>query len=336
MWQLSPDGATAKCVTIIYPHSRAVKSVAFHPREPIIATGSYGTASRVWRISIHAASPIPTPFFTLAGQYGWLRSIAFDPTGHFLATCSSDLTTKIWRVQIDGTIDEFPIAFLSGNSFNVTTVAFDSTGCFLATGNIDGMTELWRVQPDDDTNWTSVAILSGHSSFVNSIAFYPDGLFLVTGSDDKTVKIWMLFSDKSLAKCIHTVKYRIKVKQVQFHPLGNILAIVLYDGSLIFYDCSALTATSMRLKLLATQGTAGLLAKRLYTHPSMPFNPKLLQDTTGKVDDDENLALHRSLVTSGEAQAKATDNLKKKNQSGSGGRISQRKRKINKRNSYRK
>jgi WD40 repeat protein len=212
----------------------------------------------------------------------------------------------------------------------VSSVAFHPKLSLLAVGIFNGTVKLWQKQPADDKNWSCVATFREHSNAVFSLAFHPDGLFLVTGSYDRTLKIWMLTNDKSVAKCVDTIFCGGMVIEIKFHRCGKFMAVVTYEGSFILYDCSAFTAKSLRLNLLATQGTTRLLVKQLsndHTSTDRGLDIRREQKINREVDA-ANQSLQVALLNSREAQAKA--NI------GKGGRISQRKRKINKRHSYRK
>jgi len=314
-------------------HTRSVNSVAFDPTGRFVVTGSWDNTAKLWRMSSEDETTWNC-VATLAGHTCAIESVAFDPTGLFLVTGSQDNTAKVWQVSRDGAVDQSPVSTLAGHSNFVVSVAFDPTGRFVVTGSHDRTAKVWRVSPDSAVA-PVVSTLSGHTRSVNSVAFHPTGHFVATGSNDKTVKIWVLNHDKSIVKCIDTINHRDRVLQVKFDPLGKFLAIVLDDGSLILYDCSGLNNTALRLKLLETQAMAGLVATRLSGHPDIHLNinsSKVAQDITDKVNA-ENLALYVPLVTSEEAQSKVK---KKTNQFGRGGKISKRKRKINKHYSYRK
>ena len=336
IYRLLTDGAAPTPISTLVGHVDWVRSVTFDSTGQFVATGSCDNTALVWLVL--SDGPARTPVSTLKGHNDWVRSVAFDPSGRFFATCSDDKTARVWRVQPDGNVDQSHISTLSGHNSYVLSIAFDPTGNFLATGSSDMTARIWGIQPDDDTNWTCLAILTGHRSIVQSVAFHPHGLFLVTGSTDKTVKIWVLSQDKSLAKCIDTLTYQDGVNQVQFHPGGKFFSILLDDCSLTLYDCSGLTNRALRLNLLGSQAMSQLVATRLSADPTSTdwgLDIRREHKITSRVDA-KNPSLHVPLLTSEEAQAKVKDNLEKKNQSGKGRRITRKKRKINKRHSYRK
>ena len=87
--------ATVPCVATLAGHSGSVLSVAFHPREQVLATGSHDKTAKVWRMSADCTAA--TCVATLAGHSGPVLSVAFHPREQVLATGSVDKTAKLWK-----------------------------------------------------------------------------------------------------------------------------------------------------------------------------------------------------------------------------------------------
>jgi len=88
-------------VAALAEHSGYVLSVAFHPKEHVLATGSSDCTAKVWRMSADCTAA--TCVATLAGHSDWVSSVAFHPREHVLATGSLDKTAKVWRMSADCT-----------------------------------------------------------------------------------------------------------------------------------------------------------------------------------------------------------------------------------------
>ena len=73
----------------------SISSVAFHPRLPLLATGSVDNTVKLWRLSFDHDSVISET--TLEGHSGSVTSVAFHPTAPLLATGSVDNTVRLWR-----------------------------------------------------------------------------------------------------------------------------------------------------------------------------------------------------------------------------------------------
>ena len=131
----------ATCVATLEGHSDAVRSVAFHPTSPLLATGSWDTTVRLWLLSSDNSSA--TCVATLAGHSDAVRSVAFHPTAPLLATSSDDKTVRLWMLSSDNS-SATCVATLAGHSNCVNSVAFHPTAPLLATGSNDRTVRLWR------------------------------------------------------------------------------------------------------------------------------------------------------------------------------------------------
>jgi WD40 repeat protein len=79
-------------------HSSTVYSVAFHPTESILATGSEDKTVKLWRFSPSGSVVICVE--TLDKHIASVRSVAFHTKVPLLATGSKDHTAKIWELNI--------------------------------------------------------------------------------------------------------------------------------------------------------------------------------------------------------------------------------------------
>jgi WD40 repeat protein len=208
LWRLvsTPDGliSSATCVATLDEsnggHSGSVYSVAFHPKAPLLATGSYDSTVKLWRLSSDnsSATCVATLDKSNGGHREIVTSIAFHPTAPLLATGSYDSTVKLWRLSSDNS-SATCVATLDksngGHSKSVWSVAFHPWAPLLATGSSDYTIKLWRLSPDN-LSVTCVATLDesnkGHSDHVFSVAFHPTAPLLATSSADNTVKLWKL------------------------------------------------------------------------------------------------------------------------------------------------
>ena len=251
LWRLvtTPDGliSSATCVATlnsIDSHSDGVKSVAFHPKTSLLATGSTDRTVKLWHFVTTPDNTSATCVATLdqsnGGHSGTVYSVALHPTAPLLATGSSDNTVKLWRLVAnpDGLISYATcVATLDqsngGHSNFVSSVAFHPTAPLLATGSTDRTVKLWRLY-SDNSSATCVATLEGHQYSISSVAFHPTAPLLVTGSYDNTVRLWQLSSDNSSATCVATLDQRNGghsnfVSCVAFYPTAPLLATSSWD-----------------------------------------------------------------------------------------------------------
>lgn len=159
LWRFSPNGTEATCVATlwgdedcfysrtVFPnrggHTRDVSSAVFHPKLPLLATGSHDKTVKLWRISSDISVSVQTCEATLMGHTESVYSIAFHPRAPLLATGSCDNTVKLWRISSDGK-EATCLATLIGHSGIVHSVRFHSTLPLLATGSRDKTVKLWR------------------------------------------------------------------------------------------------------------------------------------------------------------------------------------------------
>jgi WD40 repeat protein len=121
-----------------------VNAVAFHPTQPILASGSDDATVRLWRFSFDIAGPqTPSCFAILRGHVDYVLSVAFHPTEPILASggCEDDKSVRLWRL---GENSATCFGRLKGHSDSVMSVAFHPTAPILATGSSDNSTKLWR------------------------------------------------------------------------------------------------------------------------------------------------------------------------------------------------
>ena len=243
-----------KILATLAGHSSSVHSVAFHPRLPILATGSLDRTVKLWSFSDDCLFPPeiqvskkhpPALVATLEGHDSHVTSVAFHPTAPLLATGSSDRTVRLWLLSCDylsATSEAIPdklsatceaisdnlsatsVATLAGHSHAVNSVAFHPTALLLASSSGDSTVRLWLLS-SDYSSATSVATLEGHIGSVNSVAFHPTAPLLATGGTDKTVRLWRLSSDYLSATSVATLEgHNHFVTSVAFHPTAPLLA----------------------------------------------------------------------------------------------------------------
>jgi WD40 repeat protein len=191
-----------ECVQTMEGHSDAVMSVAFHPKMPYLATGSWDNTVKLWRFRPSwPYKPIPrsknTLMATLTGHHAGVSSVVFHPTLPLLATGSWDNTVKLWRYP------EPPRDYTESRNLGA-----------LFYPKVD-----FSVTPP-----TCVATLEGHRAGVTSVAFHQRMPLLATGSADRTVKLWSFSPDGSLSSCVATSQQQYRVNAVAFHPVDPLLA----------------------------------------------------------------------------------------------------------------
>jgi WD40 repeat protein/tRNA A-37 threonylcarbamoyl transferase component Bud32 len=210
LWDLETGIATE-----LGRHQGSVRSIAWSPRTPFLASGGNDGVARVW--SLADGSEI----LALGDQT--IFSLDFHLSGEVLLAALGDNTIAGWSVpsgslrfralanaplvwQAKFSADGQFIASVGGdNSVRV----FDSQGNLLGTrlrrlelcrvldlGSPGMLESVHSVTGGDDGllhlawNWGHVDYLRGHESPIRSVAFAPVADRIVSGAEDGTVKLW--------------------------------------------------------------------------------------------------------------------------------------------------
>lgn len=196
-------------------HRHGALAVAFHPREPLLATAGQDGVARLWSIGADAES------IDLAGDAAWVEHLAWSPGGEALVTTSGRFA-RLWRPSgaqiarigphastISGLAwgrnrDCFAVACYGGVSIwsgrtgkplrrlewkaSMISVAWSSTSNYLACGCQDGSVHLWWLTTGDDLE------MGGYPLKVEPLAFDARGEWLATGGG-VDVAVWDLRGD---------------------------------------------------------------------------------------------------------------------------------------------
>lgn len=120
LWHITDDILMTRNIMTIKKHVGCVESVAFHPKQNILATaGSLDKTTILWRISSDELFENweVRCIIKLKGHIHDITSISFHKLYPFLATCSQD-KIKIWKLNEDGEVEERGQVENNGNSNN--------------------------------------------------------------------------------------------------------------------------------------------------------------------------------------------------------------------------
>lgn len=203
IWSV-PDG---KELHRLVGHSKSVWSLAFHPTEHLLASGSFDGTIKLW--DVHRGREM----LTIPTSLGEVFGVAFSPDGAhvFAGGSAGNGAIKVW----DSATGE-EVALLQGTSPMVRSLALSPDG-ILAVGSIfGGQIELWDVK----TRQQFPALASGHSKSISHLTFNFDGSLLASGAKDRTIKIWNPTTGQQLLKLSGTPG-----NVVRFSPDGKLLAV---------------------------------------------------------------------------------------------------------------
>lgn len=218
-------------VTILHGHQDDVRSLAFHPNDHILASGSQDGVIYLW--DADTGQPLGNP---LNGHQGQVSSLAFSPDGAILASGGFDDAIMLWDVDENSATFGQPIgAPIKGHGGNVWDVSFSPDGQVLASGAADKKIILWDIS-DGSVKYdqSSISILNGHDGIVTSLAFSPDGRTLASGSADKAVILWDVNTSEQITEALQS--HEAFVSSVAFSPDGRTLASGGKDNTIRLWD----------------------------------------------------------------------------------------------------
>jgi WD40 repeat protein len=223
------DAADGKLLATLTGHSLAITSLAWHPRQDLLASSSFDKTVRLWDTRQQKE------LVRLRGHRFEVKCVAFSPRGDRLASGSRDKTIRIWDVAevLAAATDASKVESrtLTGHDGDVTAVAFAPHGDTLASAGADATVRLWSM-----ANFTQQRLLSGHDGAVECLAFHPQGVFLASGGGKGVqrgeVRVWNPETGELLATRFGLSE---RVKAVSCNAAG-LLAAGSQDGFVHVWD----------------------------------------------------------------------------------------------------
>lgn len=264
-----------------------VLSVAFHPTEPSLATGSQDAFAKIWTFTQGELQSIPNctwrtkPDIT-SSRYVNSVSISDNSIGYFLATTSNARNAKV----IDITSNEV-VNLIRGSSqyaLKVSCVACHPTMNLIVTGDNYAKVNVWKMEETLMKTPIYIAPLTGHTNSIISLAFHPMLNLFASGSFDKTAKLWSFLSDGSNIECVATLSGHTNfVASVAFHPHPTIslLATGSYDQTAKLWRYSPDGSIATTCIATLTGHTDYVLSVAF--HPTVPLLATGSRDMTAKL-----------------------------------------------------
>lgn len=160
-------------------HLSEIRSLAWHPHDPVLASGGDDGAARLW----DAVTGELKREFPWSGDS--VHSVRFSTGGEALAIAGDSGHCRIY--QLDGS----PSRDLSAcDGKDLECVAIGPEG-FVAAGSVSGLIHLWDAK-------SGRTVLAGHLGSVNAVAFIAGRL--VSGGEDGTVRVWDIGARKELRR----------------------------------------------------------------------------------------------------------------------------------------
>jgi len=170
-------------------HRGSIRTIAFQPSRPFLASASEDCTARIW--NQHTGDQIY--LLRVSDESGmYLTSLAWSPCGRILATAGYDTIVRLWAVAMVEGEDPYCVREEKAHECNIYSTGFSADGALLATSAEDGAVKLWDVHGlVDGSTEVCCATLSSGGSRVRSIAFRGKD-HIVTVSEDSLLREWSI------------------------------------------------------------------------------------------------------------------------------------------------
>lgn len=246
-------------INVDYAHKIRIISIAIHPKEPLMLTGSFDGTTKLWYISSDGLTPYCIGI--MHGRTG--RYVAFSPEGPIFATSDDNavILFEYSNVSQGGSILTRKTNLI-GHTRLIIHIAFHpSNSRILATASVDGTVGLWFIHPN---NIDARLRRLNHDDVVFCVDFHPRELLMATGCRDFSVRLWDICPNLSSVRCISKIEHSCWPSTVSFHPTARIIACGCTNETVYFWDFSSDLSNPTCLNILG--GHDG-------TVNSVEFNP---------------------------------------------------------------
>lgn len=111
-----------------------VRSVAFHPNQPLFVSGGDDDKIKVWNYKEKRC------LFTLSDHLDYIRTVEFHREYPWIISASDDHTIRIWNWQ-----SRQCISILTGHSHYVMSAKFHPTEDLVVSASLDATVRVWDI-----------------------------------------------------------------------------------------------------------------------------------------------------------------------------------------------
>jgi WD40 repeat protein len=166
-----------------------VLSVAWHPTEPLLATGGELVA-KLWDLSTGKVARVLDPqnkSFKRQFTTDWVR-LAFTANGQHVIVAHPDGSVRFWNIDtgdVTRTIQAHDVA--------IQAIAIDEARDRLATGGRDGKVRLWKSSTGE-----SLCEIQAYKEYVQGLAFHPERDVIYSGGLGGIICTWDMRTGEKL------------------------------------------------------------------------------------------------------------------------------------------
>ena len=175
----------SETTTLCYNIPHNYDSVAWHPRNSLILSGSRDNCVKLWN------SRSGKEINSLTDHRNTVNFVSWNPiNGNWFLSASRDKTVRLYDIRIIREKD--PCMFvLNEHAAEVYAAAWHPLyESVLATGGYDGSMLFWILSGKDSRPYVQAHVPAAHEGAIWSMDWHPAGHLLCTGSNDRTCKFW--------------------------------------------------------------------------------------------------------------------------------------------------
>ncbi|XP_044728718.1 cleavage stimulation factor subunit 1 [Chrysoperla carnea] len=176
-------------IRTLYDHMEEVTALEFHPRDPILASGSRDFTVKLFDIS---KASVKKAYKTITDVEA-IRCLAFHPAGEHILVGTSHPVLRLYDVN---TSQCFVCSIPSHqHTAAINSIKYSQDAKYFATASKDGSIKLW----DGVSNRCVNTFQKAHDgSEVCSVAFTKNGKYLLSSGKDSLIKLWELTTSRCL------------------------------------------------------------------------------------------------------------------------------------------
>ncbi|XP_060799204.1 striatin-4 isoform X2 [Neoarius graeffei] len=239
-------------------HFDAIRSLTFHPSQPVLLTASEDGTLKLWNLnktmhSKKSAALDVEPIYTFRGHSGAVLSLAMGEEGKYCYSGGLDGSIRCWKSP-DLNVDPY----------------------------------------DNYDQGVESAVLLGHEDSVWDLAYSSNLKRLASCSADGTVRIWDAQSSTPCITVFNKEKEHGTPTSVAFGNVDLSQAVVSFDtGETVLYDLN----TEQSIMVLETQTKDGnQLINCVVSHPSQPISITAHENRTIRFMDNKTGKVIHSMV----------------------------------------